>query len=105
MNGYVSGKERPRQTLKGVNTFDSALDAAACVQRFVPGIRLRTDALIADINKPRKPREQLAADALTTQYGRGGNRNEIDSWEKLEAAKRLPAVPEREADAPAMMLP
>lgn len=103
VNDYTSGKERTRSTLKGINTFDSALDAAACVQRFVPGVRLRTDTLIADINKARKPQERLAADALTTQYGKGVNRNAIDSWEKLAAVKNPPAQRQAE-NAPVMNL-
>lgn len=99
VKAYISGKESSRSTLRGVNTFDSALDAAACVQRFVPGVKLLTDTLIEGINSKRKPQERLAADALSKEYGRGVNRNEIKSWDELKAVKGSPAAPGRNADA------
>lgn len=102
---YTRGKEPPRKTLRGVNTFDSALDAAACVQRFAPGARLRNDALIAGINSQRKPGERLSSEALTTEYGRGIDRNSITSREQLAAVKKSLAAPkgrDSEPDVPSV---
>lgn len=93
VDAYTEGKESSRKTLKGVNTFDSALDAAACVQRFVPGAKDRNEALLDRINRERKPQEKLDANAFTKEYGRGVNRNNIKSWEELESVKGSPAVP------------
>lgn len=93
VDDYTADKGSVRKTLKGANTFDSALDAAACVQRYVPGARLRTEAMIDRINLERKPQEKLNANTLTQEYNRGVNRNEIDSWEDLAARKRALSAP------------
>ena len=97
VDAYTQGKESGRKTLKGVNTFDSALDAAACVQRYVPGAALRNGVLIDRINLARKPEDRLRPDAFTKEYGRGVNRNNIKSWEELNSLKRAPADPEKNA--------
>jgi|GEM_PF-3614223 len=102
VDAYTSGKETVRKTLKGTNTFDSALDAASSVLKFVPGARLRTDEMIDRINRKHDPQDQIDKNSFTKAYGGNVDRNSIRTWNELERIKNLPAEPEKVAQAPMM---
>ena len=102
VDAYTSSKETVRKTLKGTNPFDSALDTASSVLKFVPGARLRTDEMIDRINRKRDPQDQIDKNSFTKAYGGNVDRNSIRTWNELERIKNLPAEPEKESQAPMM---
>ncbi len=73
-------------------------EAAASVQRFVPGIKLWNDALISSINKERKPGEKITPKSFKTEYGRGVRRKAIKTREELDAVKRSLREPKKKTD-------
>ena len=101
---YTAGKEKLRKTLKGTNTFDSALDAAACVQRFIPGAGVRTDAMIDRINSRRDPQDRINKSTFMKEYGGGVDRKSIRTWDELKRVRNSLTEPEKEAQRPSMGL-